>query len=151
MNRRALLPLCLLLLGCGGVQIPTPSTPVVPEFPSVTVSYLERLYAIDNETYFRNRLPKHPSIDLTEDKNMASTLCNDGDCVLKFNLKYVAAERVANFTMLHEMCHVMVWGKELDDDGKEIVHGKIWRSCMLQLDAVGAFREIIIDGYREGN
>ncbi len=136
--------ICWWLFGCGGGP-ENPSTPIVAN-DAVTVSYLEKLYATDNEEFFRNKLPKNPRIDtaLLEEWSMATTMCSDDgkDCVVKFNLKYVAAQRVADFTMLHEMCHIKVWEKE-------VVHGKLWRSCMLQLDQVGVFREIIIDNYLE--
>lgn len=118
---------------------------------AVTEAYLKKLYAIDNETFFQNKLLKNPSIDLLEEHDMASTMCHEnGSCELKFNLRYVAAPRVAMFTMLHEQCHIKTWGKDLDTLGQEIAHGKLWRSCMLQLDMQGAFREIIIDNYSEG-
>ncbi len=141
--------ICWWLFGCGGGP-KIPSTPIVAN-DAVTVSYLEKLYATDNEEFFRNKLPKNPRIDLLEEQNMATTMCSDDgkDCVVKFNLKYVAARRVADFTILHEMCHIKVWGKEVDDFGQKVIHGKLWRSCMLQLDQVGVFREIIIDNYQE--
>ena len=141
------------MFGCGGLSS-APSTPVTPPPPksNVTVSYLEKLYAVNNEAYFQNKLPKVITIELSEERDMATTFCNgSGNCIIKFNLRYTAAERVADFTILHEMCHVKVWGKEEDDLGQEVAHGRLWRSCMLQLDQAGAFREIIIDGYREAN
>ncbi len=145
----ALAVLAWWLFGCGGGP-ELPSTPTVAN-DAVTVDYLEKLYATDNEEFFRNKLPKNPRIDLLEEQYMASTVCSDDgkDCVVKFNLKYVAARRVADFTILHEMCHIKTWGKDVDDFGQEIVHGKLWRSCMLQIDQRGAFREILIDNYRE--
>ncbi len=104
------------------------------------------------EGLFQNKLPKDSEINLFEETDMASTMCQDDGtgCVVKFNLKYVLARRVAEFTMLHEQCHIKIWNKELDSSGQQVEHGKVWRTCMLQLDATGAFREILIDGYSEG-
>lgn len=112
----------------------------------VDTLYLNRLYATFNESYFGNKLTKTPKIDMNETEFMASTLCNNGttDCVIHFNPKYILAPRAAALTMLHEQCHVKTW--ETTEQGD---HGRKWRSCMLQLDAEGAFREIIIDNYRE--
>lgn len=146
--------LAVWVFGCGGQQdSPAPNTVVFAPKPVVTTAYLEDLYKTDNETFFRNRLPASPaiSVDEIDPKNMATTMCDDPvtTCDVKFNLKYVAARRVADFTMLHEMCHIKVWNKEMNL-GQQVEHGKLWRSCMLELDAAGAFREIIIDNYSEG-
>ena len=131
------------------VPIPSPET----ANGETDVAYLQQLYAVYNEAYFHNRLTKTPRIDLSEtSNNMATTFCkneNDTDCEIEFNEKYVAAPRVADFTMLHEQCHVKTWMKDTDDFGIQIDHGKMWRSCMLELDAEGAFRQIFIDNYRE--
>jgi len=112
----------------------------------VTVSYLRQSYATYNEEFFRNRLPKDTHIDMSpETDDMATTSCNlEGTgCVLHFNPRYVLASRVADFTMLHEMCHIKTWGPE------SVKHGRVWRACMMQLDLQGAFRDIIIDRYWE--
>jgi hypothetical protein len=109
-----------------------------------SVEYLQQLYITYNYGYFHNRLPTNVTIDLNEKTDMASTSCKNDACVLSFNPKYVAAPRVADFTMLHEQCHVKTWG--LDE---KHAHGKVWRACMIQLDMEGAFRQIIIDDYRE--
>jgi hypothetical protein len=148
------------LFGCeGGPSIPAKpqehfvALPSPTEFGVTDLPYLRNLYATYNEAYFRNRLPKGDDIDidLAEPKFMASTMCNDDgtQCNIKFNEKFTGAPRVADFTMLHEMCHVKTWGKDLNSKGEQADHGRVWRSCMLQLDAEGAFREIIIDNYTE--
>ncbi len=87
---------------------------------------------------------------MLEKKEMATTWCTKSGCILSFNPKYVLAPRVADSTMLHEMCHLKLWDKEVDTKGTQVYHGKMWQNCMLQLDAQGIFREIIIDNYREG-
>jgi hypothetical protein len=143
------------MLGCGS-ESPTPSVATVPVavIPEVDISYLTNLYAEDNERYFQNRLPKDPSIVILDkkDRNMATSSCQEDGCVLEFNIRYTAAFRVAAFTMLHEQCHIKTGTQEKQINpttGKPFVHGKVWRTCMLQLDAQGAFREIIIDNDTE--
>jgi hypothetical protein len=130
------------------VEIPFPAT--ADRLPDA--AYFQKAYAIYNDAYFDNKLPKAITIDLleTNDEYMASTMCDDTGtvCTIHFNLKYVSAERVAKITMKHEMCHVKTWMKDMDSLGVQNDHGKIWRSCMLQLDMQGAFRQDIIDGYR---
>lgn len=96
-----------------------------------------------NETYFATRLPHDVVIDYSETGPfMATTMkMSDGRFHIAFNEKYVASPRVAHIILLHEMCHVKTW----EENG----HGRLWRSCMLSLDASGAFRAELIDGYRE--
>ena len=137
------------LFGCAPEHTAVSATTIL-ETNRVTVGYLETLYAVDNEAFFHNKLPPATTIDLLEEKDMASTLCENGVCNIKFNLKYVAARRTVALVMLHEMCHIKVWNKEMDVFGQQVEHGKLWRSCMLELDAAGAFREILIDNYSEG-
>jgi hypothetical protein len=121
------------------------------ELPNV--AFFQQIYDTYNNQYFDNKLPKTVDIDLLEpnDKFMASTMCDSigVNCKIHFNMKYVSADRVARITMKHEMCHVKTWMKDMDSLGMQVEHGKIWRSCMLQLDIQGAFRQDIIDGYVE--
>lgn len=130
------------------------------EAPSITsgdglpdAAYFQRAYEIYNDAYFQNRLPKVIHIDVLEpnDKFMASTMCDERGlvCDMHFNLKYVAAHRVADITLKHEMCHIDKWMRDMDSLGVQVDHGKNWRSCMLQLDMQGAFRQDLIDGYWE--
>jgi predicted SprT family Zn-dependent metalloprotease len=106
-----------------------------------------------NQQYFGNKLPKDIIIDHNEPEMMASTMYlggNAGRFLISFNDKYTAAERVADTTLLHEMCHVKTWDEQptsgtFDQSSR---HGPRWRSCMLQLDMQGAFRYELIDGYQ---
>lgn len=150
------------LLGCGApepepcLQIPFqgPVSHTYAQDGDTDLVYLQNDFRKFNQQYFQNRL-KNVLISLSDNiPDMATTECMpDGDnCKMKFNLKYVLAPRIADQTMLHEMCHVKMWtreAKEVDVFGVPKDHGKAWRSCMLQLDMVGAFREVIIDNYRE--
>lgn len=143
------------LLGCQG-----PSREHYVSTPSITgdevnVAYLEKTYASYNDGYFQNKLTKTPKIDFQEPtKNyMATTMCHDdGSCSIHFNLKYTIAPRNASVTLLHEMCHIETWETDVvkfAGETEQADHGKVWRACMLRLDAEGAFREIIIDNYAE--
>jgi predicted SprT family Zn-dependent metalloprotease len=140
-----------LLLGCAGkehfVETPSPAT----SDGTADAAYLQNLYAIYNEQYFRNRLTKTPTIDMfLTGNNMATSYCNGaGTCALHFNEKFTLAPRVADQILLHEMCHIKTWDADKDDFGQHVGHGKMWRGCMLQLDMQGAFRQIIIDNYSE--
>lgn len=133
------------------VEVPAPvSGDRLPD-----AAFFEKSYAIYNEAYFDNKLPKviTITIDLLEpnDKFMASTMCDDigVNCKMHFNLKYVSADRIAKITLKHEMCHVKTWMRDMDSLGVQNDHGRVWRACMLQLDMQGAFRQDIIDNYVE--
>ena len=107
---------------------------------------LYQLYDGYNDEYFDNKLPKNTVIDWDETGDyMATTnLLPDGRFHIAFNPHYITAMRVARTSMLHEMCHIQTWG-ELDyQTGR---HGPQWRTCMLGLDAAGAWRREMIDYY----
>ena len=113
------------------------------EASDVTLAELQAAYSTYNITEFNGGLPGDAIIDFSEHEkdNMATTtLMTDGRFHLSFNRKYVTGIRTMNLIMLHEQCHVKTWGDR---------HGQNWQACMLKLDANGAFREIIIDGYEE--
>lgn len=110
---------------------------------AVSQSSLKKSYQNYNAQYFEDKLPKDSAIDydLSDPNFMATTmLASDGKFHLSFNRYYITADRVADLIMLHEMCHIKNW-----DDG----HGRKWRSCMINLDLQGAFREELIDSYTE--
>lgn len=146
--------LCSWLFGCGGehlVPLPRPSLP----HGEVDAAYLESLYEVYNVGYFDSKLPKVVVIDMLEANPdfMASTMKNaDGTFVIKFNPHFVVAVRTAELTMQHEMCHVKTWDMDTTDFGGKTVivdHGRHWRTCMLELDAQGANRQVLIDNYFE--
>lgn len=141
------------LFGCNREHsVPAPA--LVPKFGRVDTAYMRVLYTTYNDAYFQNRLPKNTVVDMLEPNPdyMASTTCDNDACEIHFNQDYVVAARTAKLTMLHEMCHVKTWGKDETTFGEvteQIQHGRRWRSCMLELDAEGANREILIDNYHE--
>jgi len=118
----------------------------IPTTGALSVSQLRQAYEEFNEEYFANSLPKDTVVDYGEyDFNdMASTQrLPDRRFHIALNESYTGGARVARLMILHEDCHIKTW---LQEPAK---HGKLWRSCMLQLDLQGAFREQLIDGYRE--
>ena len=113
------------------------------ETSDVTLAELQAAYSTYNITEFKGNLPGDTLVDFDEhDKdNMATTtMLPNGRFHLSFNRKYIVGVRIMDLTMLHEQCHLITWGDR---------HGSRWQACMLKLDASGAFREIIIDGYEE--
>lgn len=136
--KNLILLICLVLLPASKLEKPEPLLHQYVEF---------------NETYFDNKLPKNTIIDRSETntKNMASTSrMSDGRFHIAMNDKYTAADRVANITLLHEMCHIRTadeWPSEFGD--QKLLHGPKWKACMISLDFVGAFRVEIIDNYQE--
>lgn len=102
-----------------------------------------------NTQYFGNRLPKNILIDdaLDDPNKIATTMkMEDGRFHIQFNLNYARAYRVRRMVMLHEQCHVQEWS-EVSVGFPVSEHGKRWRTCMLMLDAEGAFRSEWIDGF----
>lgn len=115
--------------------------------PALSPEQLSQWYAGYNDEYFSGRLPSDTVIDYSEHDNeyMGSTdyWADDKKFHISLNLKYTVAGRIALETLLHESCHIETWGERQE-------HGPLWRSCMLRLDAQGAFRKLFIDKYQEG-
>jgi hypothetical protein len=142
------------LFGCDYVRKQTRT--YVDNDSDVNADELKKIYNNYNDLYFDNKLPTDTKFyyDLTG-SNMADTGCDDEgkNCVMRFNPKFTAAYRVAQGTMLHEMCHEKVWTKLLDkdrpamEDQRAYDHSFVWQGCMLSLDTMGAFRHVNIDYY----
>lgn len=116
--------------------------------PSRTQQELKNLYDMNNERYFGHKLPTDTVVDWGEsdDKYMATTdKMSDGRFHVAFNGNWTRGDQTTEFVMLHEMCHVKLW----DGTQKGTEHGPKWRACMLELDSMGAFREILINEYKE--
>lgn len=136
------------LWGMEAAQVGTP--------PVMTIAQVEKQYAAYNSEFFNDRLPKNVVIDYGEEdsKNMATTSrFSDGTFHIALNPQYVGAQRVVDYLLLHESCHVAVWDR-LHKDNDHVLsweeeHGPVWRACMLKIDAVGGFRQIFIDSYVE--
>jgi len=114
---------------------------------STNITDLRAFYAGANQAYFGGQLPEDITIDLaeTDPKIMASTTKTaSGDFIIHLNKRTVPVRRTSYTSLLHEMCHVKTWDETIN------FHGPKWQACMLQVDAQGANRRILIDGY-EGN
>lgn len=124
--------------------LPTPSNRATAKGIGMSVKQLHNLYESNNHQFFDNKLPNNVVIDFDEKNpdDMATTTREDsGMFRISFNPTFSKATRVEEYLLLHEACHIAVWGNT--------EHGPKWRACMLGIDAQGGFREIFIDGYRE--
>jgi hypothetical protein len=122
--------------------------------PRMSLKDVYKQYAANNDEFFDGKLPRDVTIDYEEhdDKNMATTdVWTDGTFHISLNPHYAVAERTTEYLLLHEECHVAVWDKTHNAKGisTENDHGPAWRACMLNIDAAGGFRRIMIDGYQE--
>lgn len=150
------------LFGCSDTPTYSSGQIVVDFHPETTTGdvdepFLRQLYSSYNDLYFDNKLPKDTTVALSLGGNlMADTGCendNGTECEIRVNPHFVVAGRTAENVMLHEMCHEKVWSRTLEanrspmEDKWAYDHGKAWQSCMLSLDAMGAFRKINIDNY----
>lgn len=110
----------------------------------MTIEQLQNQYSEDNDRFFNNKLPKKVTIDYgeTDPRYMATTVLKDDGFHISLNLAFARAERVDQYLLLHEACHIETWS-----EGSQ--HGPDWRVCMLKIDAQGGFREIFIDEYEE--
>lgn len=107
---------------------------------------LTRSYAEFNTDWFGNKLPSSVSILyvlVPDSKLIAQTrdrINADGSThfTIFINAYYDRDLREAEFTELHEMCHVYnsVEGREFE------AHGTHWQACMLQLAMNGAFNNL---------
>jgi hypothetical protein len=132
----------------------TPEPPSPPQAQSAPALYsndtrlrlLNQWYREYNDEYFDNKLPQ-AIIDVgLKSGDMATTTFPDFQFHISFDPHYVAAQRTGRITLLHEMCHVRTWAESVN----KIDHGPRWRTCMLEIDQRGGFRNIIIDRYTEG-
>lgn len=103
---------------------------------------LQAWYNEYNEQYFGNTLPKDTVVKYKKLKDlMATTSSHDG---VHFEVDedpaYNLAARTAHATLLHEMCHIETWSEPEE-------HGHRWISCMHRLMKIGAFDNVLIDGY----
>lgn len=110
----------------------------------MTVEQLQNQYAVDNDRFFDDKLPKKVVIDYgeTNPQYMATTAFRENEFHISLNPTFARAERVDKYLLLHEACHMDTWSEGVE-------HGPDWRVCMLKIDAQGGFREIFIDEYQE--
>ena len=114
--------------------------------PQPSVDFLRKLYVADNAAYFENSLPTNTKLDfdLRDKRRMAETGAKVfGEFHISLNPEYTLAERTQELILLHEMCHIKTWGETIEDH-----HGPRWRACMVKIDMMDGFRDILIENYR---
>jgi SprT-like family len=134
----------LALFGLGQAAYPQE----VKHHPDTSVEMLRKWYREFNEAYFQNKLPDNTTFDLNlRNGNMAQTSI-PGWAVFNISMDphYVAAQRMGQLTLLHEMCHVETF---TDSRDPKVQHGEKWLACMTRIDVAGGFRDIIIDRYEK--
>jgi hypothetical protein len=107
---------------------------------------LADIYANDNHSFFHDRLPEATfSYVLIDPQNdMAETTYSKGVPNIAIDPKWMDANITKYLLMFHEECHILA-----DSQGDNMKHGKHWRACMLNLEAQGAFRDILVYGLED--
>jgi hypothetical protein len=107
------------------------------------VCLLEQKYAIFNQDYFLDQLPTKVNIlwaDMTNQDlkgDMGATWIDEaGVRQIRIDRKTNPVSRQAELTLLHEQCHIKVYGRELD------MHGIKWQACMVDLAEHGAMHDL---------
>lgn len=106
--------------------------------PEVSV-HLTHLYESYNDSFFDGHLPNGLRVySGNADGDMAVTHQSDepSEAWIEINPYYNNTPRTEALTLLHEMCHVYVAGKEFD------AHGAKWQTCMHTLANQDAFDNI---------
>lgn len=145
MRMRILIIITIFLALLYSALIHRPSAPCLSK--SDLPKDLNKYYDGSNSEFFDGKLPKDVIIDWGEydiDKMASVTKLPSGKFHIAFNERYSAADRVARMTLLHEECHIATW-----DELAKNQHGPRWRTCMLNLYQVGAFKKDLIDGHDE--
>lgn len=122
--------------------------------PNTSAEELRTWYLSDNDNYFGGKLPKDTVInwDDNDPNTMAQTQkFPDGHFEIQLNSAYAGAERTQLYLLLHESCHIETWAESHPDgiffDATK-QHEKLWRTCMLRIDAADGFRDLFIDEYK---
>lgn len=137
--RRVLLALSLLVF-LHGFAVSRKTATVDPDD-----YHLNSWYRGYNETWFGNSLPNTvdvswANLEKSTPPMMGETIDHfDGSFSIRIDRGWNPVQRVANFTLLHEMCHVYVHvnGSESFDS-----HGNQWQDCMMMLAKEGAFKDL---------
>jgi hypothetical protein len=104
-------------------------------------------YEFYNRKYF-NSMPAIVDIqygDLTVRSEMGATRKrDDGSYLIIIDKSTNPILKTADFTLLHEMCHIKLNGtSEIAIGSKELdIHGPAFQTCMLDLATRGAFKDI---------
>ncbi len=107
---------------------------------------LQAQFANLNAEYFSGALPADTIVDWSlHDANYMGTTSVDPDLHfhIKLNPEFVRGERTVRLTLLHESCHIITHGQDVDS------HGPAWQHCMLDLEIKHAFRDQLIDNWQD--
>lgn len=108
-------------------------------------------YAGYNDQYFGDKLPRDPIIshEKSAPDEVAHTEYNASQkrFHIVFNTMYPIGERMEHLALQHEMCHIET-PEPTEQVAKDGGHGPEWRTCMLKMEAMGAWRDLLIDGYK---
>lgn len=104
---------------------------------------LADIYANDNHSFFNDKLPEATFSNKLVDpvNDMAETTYDNGIPNIAIGPMWKDANLTKYLLMFHEECHILA-----DLQGDHMKHGKHWRACMLNLDAQGAFRDVLVYG-----
>lgn len=102
---------------------------------------LDAWYDWYNESFFLNQLPKNTEIrwaDLTQNHDMGETFCDleHKTCRILLDRETNRVPRTAQWTLVHELCHIKV------PSGRELEHGPLFQQCMIDVAVRGGFRDI---------
>ena len=120
----------------------------------VTAAGSENLYvwyAGYNDQYFGDKLPRDPIIshERSAPDEVAHTEYNVSQrrFHIVVNTMYPIGSRMEHRALQHEMCHIATpeTNEQVIKDGG---HGPEWRTCMLKMEDMGAWRDLLIDGYK---
>jgi SprT-like family len=118
----------------------------------LTIGQLKAHFKADNDEFFNGALPGNVEFNYEERNPQyeASTLKEkDGHYRISLNPVYATSQRHIDYLLLHELCHVKTWDESTrhTDIWGDKMHGPKWQACMLQIDAAGGFRRLLIDNY----
>jgi hypothetical protein len=123
-----------------------PSPPIDPKPLNVRgISSRELLeeYKDLNSDYFDDHLThdvvirKAHNLTLNGERIMASTECDETKrCLILIDVETNVTPDTTTMSLYHEACHVATYSQELN------AHGAKWQSCMQDLAALGAFKDV---------
>jgi hypothetical protein len=98
---------------------------------------LRRLYLDFNRRFFNNELPLDTKViwmPVVDDCVAESTKPDDGPFIIKMSPSISGFRRFFKLILIHEMCHIKLWGRRGD------YHGKLWKEEIIRVLKAGAVR-----------
>jgi hypothetical protein len=141
-NRIKAVALLLVIAACGASAAHTLS-PLFQTDRSQAESILQNDYQRYNAAWFAGNLPAdtvvHYSAPPGRPDAMGLTEVDGDHFVIYVDPKYYHLnQKAAEFTLMHEMCHISQWKYAGEGDD----HGPQWTACMTKLADDGALKEI---------